>query len=295
MAILSKYKLEEYQYGVHVQKGRQLYGMSEKKIYLGQWLRQRRDQIIIIEMIEAIADREGQFYLEVNEHDNIIRTFGSVVNPLSLTIFVQEYAPQGDLADCLMDNQHKITLPMLVEMFIQIANAMSYVASKKIVHGDLGCRNILVFRVDQDRLKNNLVKLTDFGLARWIDQPPANEDTSIIPIRFCAPEILRDNRHSNYSEKSDVYSMGALIWEALSNGEIPYSSVAADNDVKRMKLNDQKLEKPPVYDHQLWILMNNCWHKDPRQRPNFEEIKVRLRDIRLSEVSHSLITASLPK
>jgi serine/threonine protein kinase len=58
-------------------------------------------------------------------------------------------------------------------MFLQIADAMTYVASKGIVHGDLGCRNVLVFQLDPSESRNNLVKLTDFGLARWINQPSA--------------------------------------------------------------------------------------------------------------------------
>jgi serine/threonine protein kinase len=81
--------------------------------------------------------------------------------------------------------------------------------------------------------KNILVKITDLGLARWIDRPSTNEDPSIIPIRYCAPEILRNNLHSTYSDKTDVYSMGVLMWEALSNGELPYSSDFNDEIVKQ--------------------------------------------------------------
>jgi serine/threonine protein kinase len=295
MAKLSKYKLKEYQYGVDVRKGRQLYMMSEKKIYFGEWLIGTTDQIIIIEMSEQIADREAPFYLEANGHENIIRTFGSIGNPSNLTIFIQEFAPEGDLADCLMDNQFQFTQTMLVQMFAQIADAMSYVASKKIVHGDLGCRNVLVFRVDSNRPRNNLVKITDFGLARWIEHPPENEDPTLIPVRYCAPEILRHNHHLSYSEKSDVYSMGVLIWEALSNSEIPYSSVDKDEDVKYKKLNNERLQAPKPCDRQLWVLMNSCWHRDPQKRPTFDEIKDILVEIKISEVSHDLITASSHK
>jgi serine/threonine protein kinase len=269
--------------------------MSEKKIYSGEWLIDKRDQIIIIEMNRQIAGREAPFYLEVNGHQNIIRTLGKVGNSLNFTIYVQEYAPQGDLADCLMDNQLQFTQPMLVQIFTQIADAMSYVASKKIVHGDLGCRNILVVRVDPSQPKNNFVKLTDFGLARWIEHPPTNEDTTVVPIRYCAPEILRHNRHASYSEKTDVYSFGVLIWEALSNSEIPYSSIAKDEDVKQKKLNNERLPQPQVCDRQLWILMNDCWHKKPHQRPTFEEINDRFIDLAISEVPHDLITASSHK
>jgi serine/threonine protein kinase len=293
MAILSKYKLQKYQYGIDVQRLRQLYGMSGKIIYNGQWLSERTDQIITVEMNEVITEREAQFYLEVNGHNNIIRTLGYIQNTSNLTIFIQEFAQEGDLADMLMDTKFVITQPILMEMFLQIADAMNYVASKKIIHGDLGCRNVLVFRVDPSEPKNNLVKITDFGLARWIDQPPTKEDPTIIPIRYCAPEILEHNRHSNYSEKSDVYSMGVLIWEALSNSEMPYSSVEKDEDVKQMKLRNKRLPKPPVCDRQLWKLMKECWHNDPQNRPNFEYMKNILANMEVSEVPDDQRSVSL--
>ena len=294
MAILSKPVLEHYQYGVHVQKGRQLYMMSEKKIYYGRWLiKNSPPEIIIIEMSKQIAEREQPFYLEVNGHDHIIRTFCSIDNSLNLSILVQEYAPRGDLANCLMDEQ--FTQSILRPMFVQIADAMSNVASKQIVHGDLGCRNVLVFRVDADQPANSLVKITDFGLARWFKQPPVNEDKTVVPVRYCAPEILRHNSHENYSERSDVYSMGVLIWEALSKSEMPYSSVEKDEEVKRKKINDERLPQPDVCDRQLWVITNSCWDRDPQQRPTFHEIKEKLSNLSISEISYDLITRSSHK
>jgi serine/threonine protein kinase len=124
---------------------------------------------------------------------------------------------------------------------------MSYVARKEIVHGDLGCRNVLVFRIDQPVPKKNLVKITDFGLARSLKRLSNFHKPSIISIRYCALEILRNDDQSSYSEKCDVYSMGVLMWEALSNGEIPYSSISDDEEVKTKKLNKEKLERPRVF------------------------------------------------
>jgi serine/threonine protein kinase len=283
MAIQSKYTLEKYQYGTDVRKEHQLYGMSGKIIYNAKWKSRRVDPIIIVEMSEQIAEREAQFYLEVNSHNNIIRTLGYIENDLNLTIFIQEFAEHNDLGSVLMDNEIKLAQPIFKEMFVQIADAMSYVASKKIIHGDLGCRNVLVFRVDPSEPKNILVKLTDFGLARWTDRPPANENRSVNPIRFCAPEILRNNHHSSYSEKSDVYSMGVLIWEALSNGAVPYSSVAKDEDVTQKKLANETLPRPNICTRQLWDLMNKCWQDNPNRRPSFEEIKKLLFGMELSD------------
>jgi serine/threonine protein kinase len=285
MAIKSKLQLEKYQYGIDIQQTRKLYGMSGKILNLGQWIPRRTDQIIIVEMSEAIAQHEAFFYQELNGHDHIIRTFGYVENSLNLTIFVQEYAPQSDLSNYFLDNEINLSQKILIEIFSQIADAMSYVASKKIVHGDLGCRNVLVYKIDSFEPKNTLVKITDFGLARRLDYPSStNENSSIIPIRYCAPEILENNNQKNYSEKSDVYSMSVLMWEALSNGEMPYSSIASDDIVKQKKLNDERLNRPSICERELWILMQDCWSFDPKQRINFEQIKEQLSEITYSDL-----------
>jgi hypothetical protein len=89
--------------------------------------------------------------------------------------------------------------------------------------------------------------------------------------------------------------MGVLIWEALSNSEIPYSSIAEDNKVDEKKRNGEKLPRPSKCDRQLWVLMNSCWHKDSDERPTFEDIKNQLLDMKISEVPHDLITASSHK
>ena len=286
MAIVSKLQLEKYQYGVDVQKLDQLYGLSGKILSRGRWRTRRTDPIIIVEMNENIARHESFFYRELNGHEHIIQTFGYIENNLNATIYVQEYARHGDLSNLIMDNEILMTQRLLFEMFYQIADAMSYVASKSIVHGDLGCRNVLVYRIDPSNPKNTLVKLTDFGLARALDHPEiVNADSSIIPIRYCAPEILQDNQRGIYSEKSDVYSMGVFMWEALSNGEMPYSSDASDDVVKGKKLKNQKLNRPMVCDRQFWILMEKCWHFQPNQRITFAQMKEELSDMDVTEVT----------
>jgi serine/threonine protein kinase len=147
-----------------------------------------------------------------------------------------------------------------------------------IIHGDLACRNVLVFRSDPNDPKENLVKLTDFGLTRgstvysMVDSPSMSTMT-IIPVRYAAPEILRNPERASYSEKSDVYSMGVLMWEAYSYGELPYSSLHDDSDVRKQKLNDERLSQPAQCSHQVWTIINDCWHQDISNRPTFANLK----------------------
>ncbi|CAF4074176.1 unnamed protein product [Rotaria sordida] len=116
---------------------------------------------------------------------------------------------------------------------------MICLASNHVVHGDLACRNVLVFRFDENQPERSVVKITDFGLSRhsqlYSRTPGAARTTlNIVPIRYAAPEVLSSNATSEaYTEKSDVYSMGVLMWEAYSRGSLPWMNIERDDEFWR--------------------------------------------------------------
>ncbi len=134
---------------------------------------------------------------------------------------------------------------------------MICLADNGIVHGDLACRNVLVFQCDPCVVNNNLVKLTDFGLTKQSDlfavaASSSRTTMTVIRIRYAAPEILREDKDRlNYSEKSDVYSFGTLMWEACSYGMFPFSTISDDNKVRRCKMRGDILPKPSICDQEF--------------------------------------------
>lgn len=107
------------------------------------------------------------------------------------------------------------------------------------------------------------------------------ERRSVIPVRYCALEIVRSAGQSNYSELSDVYSMGVLMWEACSHGQIPYASLMLNSEVRQRKLNNEKLIKPWLCNEQIWSIMDDCWHNEPALRYDFQQMKIRLSHVKL--------------
>ena len=281
----SKYKLD-----VDIQRGNPIAGTFGKRIYEANWLSDyNRTPIILVEMsAEEITD-EINLYLTL-KHKHIVNTFG-LVDPNDYRAseptfhLLQEYAKDGDLGGLLITRTFNPAQHILLEIFIQIANAMVYMTEKGVVHGDLGCRNVLVFRTDPDDPKKNLVKLTDFGLSRTNSQRVNR--SSIYPIRFAAPEVLRTNGRSGYSEKSDVYSFGVFMWEACSQGRMPFEYIDNDNDVCEATITGERLRKPKKCDSNFWTLMKLCWNKNPNYRPSFVEIRQQLEDIQQTESSSS--------
>ncbi|CAF0782165.1 unnamed protein product [Adineta steineri] len=270
----------QFQLDVDIRKTRTrpLFQGFGKSIYEVEWINRNGPPIILLRIDGAKANREASFYVQLSCHPHIVRTFGLVQSNPGSFMLLQECAPHGDLSELLRENGFKPIERVLRKIFLQVCDAMICLADNGIIHGDLACRNVLVFRFNPIEPNGNLVKLTDFGLTRgstiysMVDSPSMTTMTTI-PIRYVAPEILRSPDKANYSEKSDVYSMGVLMWEACSYGELPYSSLSNDSDVRQRKLNDERLPQPSQCSHQLWRIINECFQQESSERPTFENLK----------------------
>ncbi|UJR24289.1 hypothetical protein I4U23_027256 [Adineta vaga] len=271
---------------VKKKKRRPLFQTFGKKIYAAEWILDKNDrpEIIILKIDSTRAKKEASFYVDLSRHPHIIRTFGFVYdkrNPEqqdNSILLLQEYAPEGSLYELL---QERTTIPdekILIEMFLQIIEAMICLSSNHVVHGDLACRNVLVFRFDENQPERNIVKITDFGLSRYsqlYSTTPGAAITvlNIVPIRYAAPEIFSSDSSENYTEKSDVYSMGVLMWEAYSGGLIPWLSIDNDNDVIRRVRNGDILSQPSNCSQPFWSIITKTWSILPNDRPTFSELK----------------------
>jgi c-src tyrosine kinase len=93
---------------------------------------------------------------------------------------------------------------------------MLYMEKMQLVHRDLAARNILLD-------SNFTAKISDFGLAQRADQR-TQDGRGKFPIKWTAPEALRNNMFTN---KSDVWSFGILLWEIYSFGRISYPRIVS--------------------------------------------------------------------
>ncbi|XP_071035198.1 tyrosine-protein kinase CSK [Parasteatoda tepidariorum] len=122
-----------------------------------------------------------------------------------------------------------------------------------------------------NRLMNE--EVCDFGLAR---ERCFNLEGGKFPIKWTAPEALR---HSNFSNKSDMWSFGILLWEIYSFGRVPYPRIPLADVVKHVE-KGYRMEAPEGCPSDIYDIMKQAWDLEPENRPNFIDVLKRLEHLR---------------
>uniref|UniRef100_A0A8D0WU32 Fibroblast growth factor receptor n=1 Tax=Sus scrofa TaxID=9823 RepID=A0A8D0WU32_PIG len=213
----------------------------------------------------------------IGKHKNIINLLGACTQDGPLYVIV-EYASKGNLREYLRARrppgmeysydvnrvpEEQMTFKDLVSCTYQLARGMEYLASQKCIHRDLAARNVLV-------TENNVMKIADFGLARDINNIDYYKKTTNgrLPVKWMAPEALFDRV---YTHQSDVWSFGVLMWEIFTLGGSPYPGIPVEELFKLLK-EGHRMDKPANCTNELYMMMRDCWHAVPSQRPTFKQL-----------------------
>jgi len=202
--------------------------------------------------------------------DHIVRFLGILLSPDHSKLYlVTELMHKGSVRDLLTKKNKNIPPSLRLKMAKDAAKGVAYLHSKKLIHRDLKTHNLLV-NAGWD------TKVSDFGISTV--RPTITRAMTCIgtPV-YMAPEVLSKNK---YSEKADVYSFGIVLMEIFTN-RLPYSHPPYDtmNQAMLMYHIIEKGARPAIDDIHpiLQHLIEECWATDPRLRPTFPEIIVRLR------------------
>lgn len=115
---------------------------------------------------------------------------------------------------------------------------MRYLAANDIIHRDLAARNCIM---SEDR---QTVKISDFGLCRKTNvegmYQPIDPRTKL-PFRWTALECLGGE---GFSEKSDVWSFGIVLWEVFSRAKKPYPEIGTNRELEDFLRQGDRLGPP---------------------------------------------------
>ncbi|XP_063823336.1 tyrosine-protein kinase Btk isoform X3 [Ostrinia nubilalis] len=203
------------------------------------------------------------------QHQNLVQLYGVCSKHRPIYI-VTEYMRHGSLFNYLRRTSPDQLGPgVLLDMCIQVCKGMAYLERHNYIHRDLAARNCLVG-------DENVVKVADFGLARYVldDQYTSSGGTKF-PIKWAPPEVLN---YTRFSSKSDVWAFGVLMWEVFTCGKVPYGRMK-NSEVVEMVQRGQVLEKPKGCLNEIYNVMLACWRHAPDERPSFRVLKDELADM----------------
>ncbi|SJZ96178.1 serine/threonine protein kinase [Pilibacter termitis] len=148
-------------------------------------------------------------------HPNVVSVY-DVGEEDGVQYLVMEYVRGMDLKKYISQN-YPIPNERVVDIMRQILSAMSLAHAHRIIHRDLKPQNILVD-------ENGTVKITDFGIAIAFAETALTQTNSMMgSVHYLSPEQARGAMATN---RSDIYSMGIILYELLTGG-VPFDGDSA--------------------------------------------------------------------
>ena len=140
-------------------------------------------------------------------HYNIVQVYDFGQDPQGCFL-VMELVEGESLRQHLQQLARPLDLPRVVDLGVQLCEALQAAHARGIIHRDIKPDNILL-------TPHGTPKLTDFGLARWEDSSQHTKTgVTLGTIGFMAPEQLRDP--SSVDGRADVWSLAATLYQAAS-------------------------------------------------------------------------------
>jgi len=172
----------------------------------------------------------------------------------------------GSLEKWMASNKPKLTPKLQVRILLQIAHGLNRLHRSKpqVIHRDLKPANCLVW--DEEC---TVVKLADLGVAKIREgsQTMTRAEQAGTPM-YMAPEM---HRNEPYNTSADVFSFGLVCWEIYSL-EKPFKGLTMYQLIKNVgEGNLRPTPIPSTLPPELKMLMERCWQKEPKDRPEMKE------------------------
>eukprot|EP00041_Stephanoeca_diplocostata_P033119 m.1084910 g.1084910 ORF g.1084910 m.1084910 type:complete len:1430 (-) comp24276_c0_seq1:263-4552(-) len=263
------------------------------EVFLATWSAQSEYVAVKIAQGHVSLEDASEFLGEAElmaplVHPNIVQVLGVAIRQKPWLI-VLEFCDFGDLRNSLQQCRKRPDGPKLLNAreqlycAYQIASAMDFIGSKRLIHMDLATRNCLL-------QSKSRVKVADFGVAQLMAPGKTNwrlRCSMKLPGRWQAPESLAKFL---YSPESDCWAFGVVCYEIASHGKLPYADVQL-KDVKHHVLDGGRCAMPAGCDADFWRIAESCYKKKPQNRPSFASLMSLLKavaDIRLSQYKEQM-------
>ncbi|XP_036917190.1 serine/threonine-protein kinase Nek11 isoform X2 [Sturnira hondurensis] len=239
-----------------------VYLVSDKKAKQGEELKVLKEiSVGELNPNETVqANLEAQLLSRLN-HPAIVKFHASFVEQDHFCI-ITEYCEGRDLDYKIQEYKEAgkmFSEDQIIEWFIQLLLGVDYMHERRILHRDLKSKNIF--------LKNNLLKIGDFGVSRLLMGSCDVATTLTGTPHYMSPEALK---HQGYDTKSDIWSLACILYEMCCMNHAFTGSSFLSVVLEIVEGNTPSL--PQRYPRELNAIVERMLNKNPLLRPSAIEI-----------------------
>ena len=190
------------------------------------------------------------------DHPNIVGIY-DVGEDNGNYFIVMEYV-EGQTLKSLIKRRGSLTLPEVLDIMTQLTSGIAHAHQNGIIHRDIKPQNVLI-------LDDGLIKIADFGIAHALNSEELTQTNSVMGSVHYLPPEQANGEQSTF--KSDIYSLGILMFELLT-GHVPFKGDnAVEIAIKQMKdpipsIRDIKTDIPQSVEN----IILKATAKNPRNR-----------------------------
>ena len=189
-------------------------------------------------------------------HPNIVEVY-DVGEEEGNYYIVMEYI-DGKTLKQLLQKRGALTLTEVIDIMSQLTDGLAHAHEAYIIHRDIKPQNIMI----ED---NGLVKITDFGIAMALNSTQLTQTNSVMGSVHYLPPEQANGKGSTI--KSDIYSLGILMYELLT-GSVPFKGDnAVEIALKHMKEKMPSIRKQnPTIPQSIENIVLKATAKNPKNR-----------------------------
>ncbi len=211
-------------------------------------------------------------------HPNIVEMY-DVGEDDGRYFIVMEYV-EGVTLKNLIKRRGALTLSEVIDIMLQLTSAIACAHDSYIIHRDIKPQNVLI-------LDDGRVKITDFGIAMALNSNELTQTNSVMgSVHYLPPEQANG---TGATIKSDIYSLGILMYELLT-GNLPFKGDSAvEIAIKQMKEPIPSIvEQNPNIPQSIENIILKACAKNPKNRYEsarqmYEDLTTCLDSTRISE------------
>lgn len=182
------------------------------------------DRLVAIKVLlpQLVSDQTSikRFQVEAQaasclSHPNVITIYDYGVVDDEQPFLVMDFLEGESLSDIIKRDDH-VEMKRTIPIFMQAAEALEHAHQKGVIHRDLKSSNIMLINFEG---KDDFVKVVDFGIAKLM--PSSGKQAQHLTATgeiFGSPIYMSPEQctGSTLDARSDIYSMGAMMYEALT-------------------------------------------------------------------------------